>query len=109
MKYPLSMRRAASVKALMELKDVSLDDAQAIRKAWQTVCKRSEARDAIDTILRTHGVEYLGWHKRNHEHIYYCNTGDLYNLTVIFAGLRMYVGCCADMVEKNLIAEQYQY
>jgi IS4 transposase len=99
------MRTCASVKSLTSIKDVTEDDAKQIRKIWQTVNSRSEARSQIDKVLRTFGVEYLGQHKRNGEHIYYCNTGESYASTVIFSGLHMRVGCWADLVEKNLIKE----
>ena len=99
----LSDRRAPSVAALMTIKDVTRADALAIRNAWHTIKNRGEARAAIDAILRTHGVEYLGQHKRTGEHIYYCNAGDTYDITVIFAGLSARVACWGDIVEKNLI------
>lgn len=105
MKYHISMRTCASVKALTSIKDVTEDDATQIRKIWQTVKSRSEARSQIDKVLRTFGVEYLGQHKRNGEHVYYCNTGDTYTSTVMFSGLRMFVACWGDLVEKNLIHE----
>ena len=101
----LSDRRAASIKALMTIKDVTKEDAQAIRHAWQTISGRQEAREAIDTILRTHGVEYLGKHKRTWDSVYYCNAGDTYAGTVLFHGLRMFVGCWGDLVERNIIRE----
>lgn len=105
MKYNISMRKCASVKNLMTLKDVTQEDAENIRKVWQTVTNRREAREQIDKILRTYGVEYLGQHRRTGEHIYYCNAGDSYAGTIIFSGLHMRVGCWADLVEKNLICE----
>lgn len=67
MKYNISMRKCASVKTLMALKDVTKEDAENIRKVWQTVTNRREAREQIDRILKTYGVEYLGQHKRNRE------------------------------------------
>lgn len=84
----IAIRKAPGIKSLMQIKDVTHADAMAIRKAWQTVPSRQCAREAIDSILRTHGVEYLGYHKRNCQHVYYCNSGDTYNTTVIFCGLR---------------------
>ena len=99
----LSQRRAASIDALMSIKDVTRDDAKKIRHAWQTVSNRREAREAIDALLHTCGVEYLGWHKRSNCHVYYCNAGDTYAPTILFCGLSMRVGCWGDMVERNLI------
>lgn len=105
----ISIRRAPSVKALTTIKDVTRADALAIRNAWRTIKNRGEARAAIDAILRTHGVEYLGQHKRTCEHIYYCNAGDSYASTVIFAGLSARVACWGDIVERGLIAEGRSY
>lgn len=105
MKNNLSMRKCASVKTLMTLKDVTREDAEAIRKTWRTIGIRRDARAAIDKILQTYGVEYLGQHKRTGEHIYYCNSGDTYAPTIMFSGLRMFVSCWGDLVEKNLIHE----
>lgn len=105
MQYHISMRRCASVKNLMTIKDVTQEDAQEIRRIWKTVTNRGEARGRIDKILRTYGVEYLGQHKRSGERVYYCNTGESYASTIIFSGLHMRVGCWADLVEKNLIKE----
>ena len=103
MKYSIKMRRCASVKNLMTIKDVTQEDAQEIRRIWKTVTNRGEARENIDKILRTYGVEYLGQHKRSGEHVYYCNAGDTYAGTILFKGLRMFVGYWGDLVEKNLI------
>lgn len=97
------VRKAPSVKALMTIKDVTPADAEKIRTAWKTIGNRRQAREAIDSILRTYGVEYLGKHKRSWRHIYYCNAGDGYANTVLFSGRRAFVGCWADIVEKNLI------
>jgi len=101
----MNLRKCASAKALQTIKDVTPDDAEKIRKAWRTIGNRQAAREAIDAILRTYGVEYLGQHKRTREHVYYCNSGESYATTVLFSGLRMHVGCWADLVEKNLIRE----
>jgi hypothetical protein len=98
-------RRCASVKALMEIKDVTREDALRIRHVWRTINERHYAARAIDAILRTHGVEYLGRHKRSHESVSYCNAGDTYATTVVFVGPVMHVGCWGDLVERNLIEE----
>lgn len=109
MQYDISMRRCPSIASLMTIKDVTKEDAQAIREVWQTVTSRGEARTQIDRILRTHGVEYLGQHKRTGNHVYYCNAGDMYAATLAFNGLVMRVQCCGDLVEKNLIREVNQW
>lgn len=118
--------KAASVKALTEIKDITKETAQEIRKVWCELTE-SEVRDLdfrnihvndiwrwktrelrrayIDQLLQTFGVEYLGKHKRNGEHVYYCNAGDTYTTTIIFMGSRLVVGCWGDLVERNLIRE----
>lgn len=101
----LTNRKCASVTALLQIKDVTAEDAAAIRKIWQTVPNRQEAREQIDKILRTHGVEYLGQHRRSREAVDYCNAGDPYTYTVLFHGPRMIVGCWGDLVEKKLIRD----
>lgn len=108
MQHHVSMRKPASAKALQEIKDVTPQDAEKIRTIWRTVGNRQAAREEINAILCTHGVEYLGTHKRTGAHVYYCNAGDTYATTVLFAGLRMFVGCWGDLVEKNLIREGVQ-
>lgn len=104
----LSYRRAPSIAALMTIKDVTRADALAIRNAWHTIKNRGEARAAIDRILHTQGVEYLGQHKRTGEHIYYCNAGDTYASTVIFCGLSARVACWGGIVERGAIREGAQ-
>ena len=89
----LPARKSASVRALCRIKDVTPADARAIRESWRTIPNRSDARAAVDRILRTFGVEYLGVHRRSGERVYYCNAGDTYATTVCFIGPRMVV-CC---------------
>jgi len=97
-------RTCPSVKTLMKIKGVTRGDAEEIRAIWKAVeSRRWEARDKIDVILHTYGVEYLGWHKRQRQHAYYCNAGDSYAITVVFVGLSMRVACWADYIERNLI------
>ena len=103
MQYDISMRRCASVNALMEIKDVTREDAEKIRTIWRTIGNRESARGQIDAVLRTYGVEYLGQHRRSGDHVYYCNAGDTYAPTIIFAGLRMYVGCWGELIERNRV------
>lgn len=103
MKKSIAARRSASVKALMEIKDVTAEDAARIREIWFNVASRRGARGQIEAILRTYGIEYLGVHKRSHEHVYYANGGDTYDTTVLFIGPRLAVGCWGDLVERNMI------
>lgn len=130
----------ATIKSLMQIKDVTEADAKLIRAVWNCVgpeatrkiLKRfhnpvrhaggrnfTYAMDqrgsvnikqaAIDTILNTSGVEYLGKRKGNREHVYYCNAGDTYSTTVMFDGEHLRVGCIGDLVERNLIDESGNY
>jgi hypothetical protein len=98
-------RRAASSKRLQEIKDVTPEIASKVRKVWKTVTNRQEARDQIDKLIETHGVEFLGVNRRTGYDVYYCNAGDTYSTTILFHGLVMSVGCWGDLVEANLIRE----
>lgn len=91
----LSYRRAASVNRLMEIKDVTEEDALEIRDIWKTF-NRGDARYRIDKVLNTCGVEYIGVSLSGHD-VYHCNGGDPYATTVIFAHNTLTVGCTADL------------
>lgn len=119
---------SASAARLLEIKDVTDEDAALIRKIWHCT-KQAELeaaypdvaqygrahhhpptfgetkRWAIDRILRTCGVEYLGEHKRSGKDVYYCNTGESYAGTVVFQGRHLRVGSWGDLVERELIRE----
>ena len=101
----IAARKPASVKALCQLKDVTPELAEEIRHAWRTIPNRREAREAVDCLFRSCGVELLGVHKRSHFDVYYCNGGDAYAPTIIFIGLRMVVGTWGDLVERRTIHE----
>lgn len=101
-------RRPASIKALTTIKDVTEEDAKRIRLIWKSVRPRREARDQIDTIIRTHGIEYLGIHRRIGCDVYYCNAGDTYATTIVFLGGTMRVACWGDYIERNLVKERTQ-
>lgn len=105
MKKTIAARRCASVKALMEIKDVTREDAQRIREIWFNEPIRRKARNEIDAILRTFGIEPIGVHKRLRLHVYYANAGDTYSTTALFIGPRLAVGCWGDLVERNLVRE----
>lgn len=119
---------AASIQSLMEIRDVNEELAAKIRKVWKAgsqdeldtlypdvegYCRgmhtfpprRMQKRWIIDQLVGTYGVEHLGFNKRSCEHVYYCNAGDLYASTILFAGRSLKVGCCADLIERNLIQE----
>lgn len=98
-------RTAASVKKLQEIKDVTPELARYLREIWHTYPNRRTARESIDKLLNTCGVEYLGRHRRSNEHVYYCNAGDTYSTTVLFIGTRMIVGCWGDLVENNTVRD----
>ena len=100
----LPRRTAASVKSLMEIKDVTEDDAKKIRHLWHTDRYRGRARPAVDKILGTYGVEHLGYSKRAMHEVYYCNAGDSYATTVLFVGPHLRVGCWGDLVERGTVA-----
>jgi hypothetical protein len=123
------MNPCASVKRLMEIKDVTEEDAKLIRAVWKAghvstvIEKYPQAysiwspdkkitlgklkRTCIDRILHTYGVEYLGELKRKRQDgvgfIKYCNTGDTYAATVVFIGSRLVVNCWGHYVENKLI------
>lgn len=101
----LRARRSASIAVITQIKDVTKEDALKIRTIWHTEPKRDEARGKIDKVLRTHGIEYLGVHKKTCHPVYYANAGDSYATTVVFHGPTLHVGCWADYVERKLIRE----
>lgn len=132
---------SASVAVLMEIGNVTEEDAKLIRRIW--LCKKQEQllqileeeeshalkntvtwvnacyhfpkmrdikRTAVDEVLRTSGVEYLGMYKgrsvwRGH-HVYYCNAGDIYATTIIFIGGALRVGCWGTLVERGVIERE---
>lgn len=119
------MKTAPSIKSLMEIKDLTIDDAKLIRHVWRDA-KKSELlflaekygiklhhgyvecyeylrQLIIDKIGNFYGLEYLGVHKRSGNEIAYCNAGDAYAATIVFNGLAMRVNCWGDYVEKELI------
>ena len=125
------MKTAASVKTLQTIKDVTPEDARLIRRIWKArslaeldrilkgptlaadtyarpdgvAMLRDEKMAAVDRVLNTHGVEYLGRMKRTGAHVDYCNAGDPYATTVLFIGDRLAVGCWGDLVEAGRVEE----
>ena len=80
---------------------------QAHGNGWWATGLRHRKRWIIDNIMpETYGVEYLGIYKRKSCETYYCNMGDTYDITVIFIGNHLQVGCWGDMVERGLIRER---
>lgn len=97
------MKTAASVKSLMQIKDVDREIAEKVRKVWKSArgfVQRNEAKLEIDGLIGTYGVEVLGAHKRTGLWVEYCNGGDTYTTTISFVGSRLVVGCWGDYVEK---------
>jgi hypothetical protein len=64
---------------------------------------------AVDAVLRTYGVEYLGRNKRTNDEVYYCNAGDTYSTTVLFVGPHLRVGCWGDLIERGTVATAPDY
>lgn len=89
----------------MSLKDVDRELALKLRNAWKTIPHRKPAREAVDKLFGSYGVEFLGVDKRTHHDVYYCNAGDAYTLTIIFIGSTMRVGCWADFAESNRLRD----
>lgn len=95
---------APSVKALCLALKVDVPTAMAIRAAWKGTGKRHERREAVDTLLETCGVEYLGRNRHSGAGVYYCNAGDTYAPTLLFHGDTMAVGCWGSLVESRTVA-----
>lgn len=95
----IAPRRAARLKDLLTLKDVSEETAKDIRLEWHTNPDRHQAMRAIDAMLNTFGVEEIPPSEAKHGRIvHYCNAGDSYAPTLIFVGGAMRVACWADYV-----------
>lgn len=99
------MRTAASIKSLMQIKDVTEEDAKAIRRIWHNDPMKKRAMGDIDAILRTEGVEYLGLHKRSGYNVYFCNGGDTYATTILFIGPRLVVGDIGSLMESGVVTD----
>jgi hypothetical protein len=102
-------RIAPSIKSLLEVKDMTREDAKRIRDLWHNTVSSDRAWDAINEILRTCGVEWLGIHRRSGLSIRYANAGDTYATTLISNGPRLYVGCRGDLVERNMVRSGPSY
>jgi hypothetical protein len=102
-------RIAPSIKSLMQVKDVTREDAKRIRDLWHNTVSRDRAWEAINEILRTCGVEWLGIHRRTGLSVRYANAGDTYATTLVSIGPRLTVGCWGDLVERNMIRSGSSY
>lgn len=121
------MRRAASIKAICQIKDIDRATAVIIRHVWleagrQELLALAETHGItlhhgyaeslnylraliIDKLAGTHGVEHLGEHRRTGLDVDYCNAGDTYASTIIFHGDVMHVACWGDYVERGAVRE----
>ncbi len=65
--------------------------------------------EIINHITDSHGVEYLGEHKRSGYDVYYINSGDTYVSTLINIGNHLRLTCIGDLIEldKILVPESY--
>lgn len=60
------------------------------------------AMEEIDSILGTHGVEYIpAGHNAKSPAITYCNAGDAYATTILLVNGRFRIGCWGDIVERG--------
>lgn len=97
-------KRAPSVESLLRDFGVTAHTAKAIRAAWKGAGKRHERREAVDTLLQTCGVEYLGKNRRSGAGVYYCNAGDAYSPTLLFHGDTLTIGCWGSLAESRTVA-----
>lgn len=95
----------ASIKRLCEIKDVTPEIAKKVRFYWNNpkAFPRDLRMKLINALIETHGVEYLGQHKRTGSQIEYCNAGDVYATTILFEGDHLRVGCWGDLAERNMV------
>lgn len=97
-----AIRKAESRAALY---DVYPPAAEIEREFYNPPFFRELKRQCLDSAAGFYGVEYLGWHKRAREDVYYLNAGDSYAATLVFIGRTMVVSCWAYYVEQRLIKE----
>lgn len=110
-------RSCARANSLMQIKDVTEEDAKLIRFIWVEAKNKEQVflrmpdklktayhertkdhsgafrKEAIDLLIGTAGIER---HEGKLRTFYYCNAGDIYAPTVIFIGQALRVGCFAD-------------
>jgi hypothetical protein len=85
-----------SIKTLMQIKDVTREDARKIRAIMDGPGKvDGETRmERIDRVLNTCGVEVIpAGHNQKSPAIVYCNAGDAYSWTVLKVNGQFRVGC----------------
>ena len=134
---------ASPAKKLVEIKDVTKAMANEIREIWKMPTSRAlmahlEANPAkfkntlewerqcvhvpkpktmkhaaIDELIGTSGVEYLGRYRQAGscmagDMVHYCNGGDFYATTIVFIGRALRVDYMGRLIENNNIAEPEQ-
>lgn len=101
----MKTERYPSIKTLMQIKDVTREDATAIRAIMAGPGKDANGAtrlQRIDAVLRTFGVEHTPrGHNKKSPAIHFCNTGDTYATTVMKVRGRFVVGCWGDIVERG--------
>ena len=93
-----------SIRTLMQIKDVTREDAIAIRAIMSgpPKVKGRTRMERIDAILRTCGVESIARGRTTRSPGFvYCNAGDPYAPTVIKIGDRFRVCTWGDIVERG--------
>lgn len=126
------MRTCSPTRRLREIKDITPDTARKVRRVWLTYTRQQLCKDficcaefvrdchhppetrilrrmAVDALLQTFGVEYLGESRKTRQGVYYCNTGDTYGHTVLFFGPHLRTGNWGDLIERRSIRECQQW
>lgn len=134
---------APPAKKLVEIKDVTTAMANEIRLIWKMPTSsllmahleanadkfkrtlewdrqcyhrpkpRELKRAAIDELIGTSGVEYLGRYRQvggcmAGDMVHFCNGGDVYATTIVFIGRVLRVDYVGRLIENNNIAEPEQ-
>jgi len=94
--------RYPSIKALLAaFPALSVEDARSIRAAMENY-GRDRAMNIIDGFLGTYGVEYIPrGHNQKSPSITYCNTGETYDRTILYARGQFRIGSWGDIVERG--------
>jgi len=90
---------------------VAVDREALSREAWtarhgDAPAPLQDKMDAVDLILSTFGVCYLGIMRGSGNPVHYCNAGDPYAPTVVFSGGSLRVGTWGDLVAKGNVRER---
>ena len=74
--------------------------ARCIRAAMEALPAAS-AMYEINGILGLYGVEYIQGRNSKSHAILYCNTGDPFDITMLYANGHYRIGCWGDIVERG--------